>query len=108
MEHNIDPELPKFIRDSIARRNGVDPSQGEKIIPTSDFEGPTPDHVKKAIGREETAAQTLQGQQTTLAKNLASQGASYKEAKRLLVPVNEAKLGHHRLAGQIKSEFEVK
>lgn len=106
MEWDDDPEVPKFIKDALERRKGFD--SGEKgELPKSEFQGPIPAHVQKAIVREESEGQILQNQQSALAKDLASQGLSHQSAKRLLVPVNETKLRHRRLARQIRSEFSV-
>lgn len=112
MEWDADQEPPKFIRDAIRRRQGFNSSSasGEKSTELSigEFQGSIPAHVQKAIAREESEGQILQNQQSVLAKDIASQKISYKFAKRLLVPVNETKLRHQRLAKQIRSEFKVK
>lgn len=73
-----------------------------------DFKGPTPENVQRAIAREKTEEQILHNQQRALTKDVSARELSYKSAKRLLGPVNEARLVHQRRVKQITSEFEVK
>lgn len=106
MEGSDDPEVPKFIRDSLSRRQGL-PAEEVKL-PTREFEGPTPGHVQKAIDREKTEEQILYHQQRALVKDVSSKGLSPESARRLVIPVNEKRLKHQRLAKQLSSEFKVK
>lgn len=98
MEWDTDPEVPKFIRDSLRRRQGLPPE--EVKLPTSEFEGPIPGHIQKAIGRVKSEEQNLWVQERDLAKRL-----SPEEAKRLIPPVNEARVRRQELARQLESEF---